>query len=503
MAARSPGRINDRGSLLNAEVKKYVSNTDRDIYTVSNIPEEVIAVIFAYVSRSAKSFRDNIEVVIQEEQHGRERAAQFHEKWVLNYGHASVAEHAAVHVGIERVSRHFSSLLELSNEYLSFTEYSQRYQKPKKGDFYVPGELDSHPNLKGEFVGLNNDLYDIYARINDELFVYLKDTEPVPEGGEEKAHFRALEKVAFEDARYALTLATLTNLGMTGNARAMEDSLTRLLSGKFEEVRTRAQEIKDEVRFSVPTLVKYANENKYITETREALSRITDSLPQGRSETRGTVTRPVTLIDWTGKRTPDAEESALENIAGALLYEYSGMSYEAINEELLRMSFKNKLDLFNKCVEKLGKYDNPVSALRLVGYTAEFVISEACWHQLLRHRKTDWFFQDPSVFHGITVPPNIQGAGVTDLLLKATGESESLYSKLVNEGFTESAVYTVTNAHNRRALGSFTLWELYHLVNLRMSEGAQWDIKNVTATLAAEVGSRHPNLVAPALKRVK
>ena len=60
---------------MNAEVKKYVSNTDRDIYTVSNIPEEVIAVIFAYVSRSAKSFRDNIGVVIQEEQLGRERAA--------------------------------------------------------------------------------------------------------------------------------------------------------------------------------------------------------------------------------------------------------------------------------------------------------------------------------------------------------------------------------------------------------------------------------------------
>lgn len=488
---------------MNAEVKKYVSNTDRDIYTVSNIPEEVIAVIFAYVSRSAKSFRDNIGVVIQEEQHGLERAAQFHEKWVLNYGHASVAEHAAVHVGIERVSRHFSSLLELSNEYLSFTEYSQRYQKPKKGDFYVPTELDSHPELKEEFVGLNNDLYDIYAKINDELFVYLKDTQPVPEGVEEKAHFRALEKVAFEDARYALTLATFTNLGMTGNARAMEDSLTKLLSSKFEEVRTRAQEIKDEVRFSVPTLVKYANENDYITKTREALSEITVSHANGGGDAETSGPRPVTLIDWTGKEAPDAEDAALEKIAGALLYESSLRSYEAVNEELGRMSPEEKLAVFKKSIERLGKYDNPVPALRLVGYTAEFVISEACWHQLLRHRKADWFFQDPSVSHGLTVPPNIEGAGVTALLLKAAGESEALYGKLIGEGFTESAVYAVTNAHNRRVVGSFTLWELYHLINLRMSEGAQWDIKNVTAALAAEVGRRHPNLVAPALKRVK
>jgi thymidylate synthase ThyX len=36
-----------------------------------------------------------------------------------------------------------------------------------------------------------------------------------------------------------------------------------------------------------------------------------------------------------------------------------------------------------------------------------------------------------------------------------------------------------------------------------MSEGAQWDIKNVTGMLAKEIGRHHPNLVAPALKRVK
>src|SRR3990172_4981726 len=91
--------------LVPDEIKKYVSNTDKDIYTVSNLPEEVIAVIFAYVSRSPKGFRENIGVVIKEEELGQERATKFHEKWVLHYGHASVAEHATVHIGIENVSR--------------------------------------------------------------------------------------------------------------------------------------------------------------------------------------------------------------------------------------------------------------------------------------------------------------------------------------------------------------------------------------------------------------
>ena len=52
-------------------------------------------------------------------------------------------------------------------------------------------------------------------------------------------------------------------------------------------------------------------------------------------------------------------------------------------------------------------------------------------------------------------------------------------------------------------LGSFELWELYHLTNLRMSEGAQWDIKNTVRVLAEEIQKYHPNLVSPALKRVR
>ncbi|MFI5322070.1 MAG: FAD-dependent thymidylate synthase [Thermodesulfobacteriota bacterium] len=485
------------------EIKRYVSNTDRDIYTVSNIPEEVIAVIFAYVSRSPKSFRDNIGVVIQEEQLGQERASKFHEKWVLNYGHASVAEHAAVHVGVERVSRLFSSLLELSNEYISFTEYSQRYQKPSRGDFYVPGELVLFPALLKEYIDLNEYLYTVYSAINEKLYVYLRDTEPVPEGSDEKAHLRALEKVAFEDARYALSLATFTNLGMTANARAIEDSLTKLLSSKYTEVRTRAQEIKDEVRFSVPTLVKYANENRYVAETMEELTRITGSVLNRSTTSESNKTRIFNLLDWTGRGSTDPEEAVIDKMIRAILFEHSDSSYEEIDKALRGQNPGDKLDTLKKSLEKLGKYDNPVNALRLVHYEAEFVISEACWHQLLRHRKVNWIYKDPSVSHGITVPPNIEKAGVEEMLIKATGESEELYSKLMNENLPETTSYVVTNAHNRRVIGSFDLWELYHLINLRMSEGAQWDIKNITGMLAEAIGKHHPNLVAPALKRVK
>lgn len=489
----------EKAPSFSAEVAKYVSNTDRDVYTVTNLPEEVVAVIFAYVSRSPKGFRENIETVIREEQHGSERASKFHEKWVLNYGHASVAEHAAVHVGVEKSSRLFSSVLELSDEFLSFTEYSQRYQRPEKGDFHVPVELDAHPALRGEFIELNLGLYDTYATLNDLLFDYLVAEIPAPEGTAEKAHHRALQKVAFEDARYALTLAMHTNLGMTGNARAMESSLSKLLSSRYSEVRARAAEIKEEVRFSVPTLVKYAEESPYIKGTRGEL---TAALPGTSAGAGGPITGgAVTLTDFTGKGSTDPEGVALHKLLAHVIAGHSEMSYRETAELIATSDPSALMTLFTRSIEGLGKFDNPLGALKAVTYEAEFLVSEACWHQLLRHRKVNWTPQEPTVHIGVEIPPNIEACGAAGHLLEATHKSEGLFTRLCEEGLRDVASYTVTNAHLRRALGSFDLWELYHLTNLRMSEGAQWDIKNTTAMLANQIAVHHPNLVGPALKR--
>ncbi|MCK5392615.1 MAG: FAD-dependent thymidylate synthase, partial [Deltaproteobacteria bacterium] len=287
----------------------------------------------------------------------------------------------------------------------------------------------------------------------------------------------------------------------TANARAIEDSLTKLLSSRYSEVRKRAREMKEEVRFSVPTLVKYANENKYITETRDIIEELTkEIISQSEPSNQSS---EVNLLNWTGKGSPTPEVVAIDTMVKAILFEHSELSYENINKDFSDRSLDEKLQILKSSLEKLGKFDNPINALKLVTYEAEFVISEACWHQLLRHRKVNWITKEPGIGSGITVPPNIEKSGTEGLLRKAASESENLYRELVNQNLTEAASYVVTNAHNRRILGTFDLWELYHLINLRMSEGAQWDIKNITNILAESIGKYHPNLLQPALKRVE
>ena len=106
-----------------------------------DLTEEQIAVAFAMTSRRPEAFDEIAEKVSQE------KAADFHERWVLGYGHSSVAEHAVVHLAVENVSRLAVDSLE-DNRLASYTEKSSRYQVMPGDYYYVPRELDDHSDLK-------------------------------------------------------------------------------------------------------------------------------------------------------------------------------------------------------------------------------------------------------------------------------------------------------------------------------------------------------------------
>src|SRR6185436_12093828 len=109
---------------------------EREIYLLSprDLSPETIAVAFAKTSRSPESFR-----VIADEL-SDEKSAQFHEKWVVGYGHSSVAEHAVLHIAFENVSRLAVESIE-SNRLASYTEKSTRYQKWDPESFYTPSVI--------------------------------------------------------------------------------------------------------------------------------------------------------------------------------------------------------------------------------------------------------------------------------------------------------------------------------------------------------------------------
>src|SRR5262245_20110624 len=143
----------DEASL--ARIAPYVSNLTEDVFALSGLPEEVIAVLFDYYSRSRDDLRTNLAKLLADQELdvaagagparpalslATDKARAFHEKWVVGYGHASVAEHAVIHLAIENVSIIASKIIE-DLRLGSYTEKSTRYVVFDKKSFVEPPEL--------------------------------------------------------------------------------------------------------------------------------------------------------------------------------------------------------------------------------------------------------------------------------------------------------------------------------------------------------------------------
>jgi thymidylate synthase ThyX len=234
----------------------------RRIYPLDahQLSEEQIAVTFAMTSRRPEPFDQIAEQVSQE------KAADFHERWVLGYGHASVAEHAVVHLAVENISRLACDTLE-DNRLASYTEKSSRYQLLPQGYYYVPDELAGSPHLAGLYRQTCDHLFRCYQHLIKGCLEHLQNTEQPLDGERESTYHMRLRRIATDSCRAVLPAATMTNVGVTANARVLEHAISKLLSSELAEEQQLGEELREQGRKITPTLIKYADDNPYLRET--------------------------------------------------------------------------------------------------------------------------------------------------------------------------------------------------------------------------------------------
>lgn len=444
-----------------------------------NLPEEVVAVIFAYVSRSPLSFRDNLVKLLRGDelamgdwlshagapavQEAAAAARAFHERWVVGYGHASVAEHATVHLGIERISRLASAALELANPFLSFTEYSQRYQEPQRGNFY-------RPNLDGEEIGIYEEamdgLYDDYHAIAGRIVQHLDRIEPRRDEPEER-RLRRLRRVSFEDARYALALGTETNLGLTGNARALRDAIVLLLSSPHPEDNELGAAMRRAAAAVVPTLLRHADRSETIA--------VRPRAPQP----TGAKAEPFELVG-AGEGI-DVLRAMVEAVRPG--EDHAGRSMAELSEIL-------------STVVPYGPFDAPPAAYRFARYTVRFNLSEAGWHQLLRHRRgMEFSAAEPGTQGGIVIPPLVREAGAEQELLRAAGRAQEAVQRLGADH--PASRYLMLNAHRRPVVATMDLGQVCHFIRQRGKADAQWEIREAAHAMHRAILERHPFVWLP------
>ncbi|MCL0044172.1 FAD-dependent thymidylate synthase, partial [Dehalococcoidia bacterium] len=408
------------------------------------LTEEQLAVVFAMTSRRPEPFSEIAKLV------STEKAADFHERWVLNYGHASVAEHAILHMAVENISRLACDTLE-DNRLASYTEKSSRFQVLEAGYYHIPFELSTHIRLRQLYVDACDALFAAYDRLVQNLRLHLAASRPRLSAEErESAYNLRIRREATDTARFLLPAATVTNVGVTMNARLMEHAISKLLSSDLEEERALGRTLLIEGRQITPTLIKYAQRNDYLVASIKAQQE--QSLPYIISKDNSTV--DVILVH--------ADPEAEIKLAVALLYRFAHQPYLDIWSSVQSMSVDERREVINRGLETLGPHDIPVRELETVDYTFDFVMDYGAFREYKRHRMQTYIAQPMTVDHGYVVPPLVIEAELLEEFQATLHMAEVAYRALQAE-FPDVAPYLVTHAHKRRVLAKLNLRECYHL----------------------------------------
>lgn len=445
---------------------------EREIYLLSPraLSPETIAVAFAKTSRAPESFRE-IASQLSDEQ-----SAKFHEKWVVGYGHASVAEHAVLHIAFENVSRVAIETIE-SSRLASYTEKSTRYQKWGPDDFTVPPELDDHP-LRDEFIDTVRLLFSTYADSLEPVKSLVLQKAQRRENETDEAYDRRIRSQYVDRCRFILPSAANANVGMTANARVIEMVIRKMLSHPLAEVRQIGEKVKEVSRAETPTLVKYADAVPYLMETYAELnSKMQKQAPA--------------LKDWCSLI--EYNKHGEKQVIAAALYRFHEMPFADALEYVKSLKKKELAALAETLLGKLGKFDIPLRELEYCNYTFDLVMDQGAYAEFKRHRMMSQTPQRLTTRLGYSIPKLVTEAGFGSRYEAAMEAASRMYEKLYDFN-PEVAQYVVPNGFNRRVLAQFNLREAFAFCQLRTASNAHFSIRRVAQKMYEEIASVHPLL---------
>ena len=446
----------------------------RRIYLLSpkDLSPETIAVAFAKTSRSPKPF-DEIAAELTDE-----RSAKFHEKWVVGYGHASVAEHAVLHLALENVSRLAIETIE-GNRLASYTEKSTRYQQWDEDAFFVPDELKEHA-LEDAFVSLCSELFQTYHNFIPEIQSRMRRKHPQKEGESDMAYDRRLKPATVDVCRFLLPAASLANVGVTINARALEYAICKMLSSPLAEVREIGARLRKVGEDETPTLIKYAACNDYLVGTRKQLTEYASGIPSAENPD------DFQLLSW------DADGQ--DQVLAAILFRFGGRAgFQDCINHVRSLSLEEKIELVESIMSTRGNYDQPLREFEYAQMTFEVVMDQGAYFEFKRHRMMTQTVQPLSPELGFAVPIAITEAGCEKAYTTLMRKAADFYEKAAAWN-PDVASYIIPNGFNRRVLFTMNLRQAFHFCRLRAAHNAHFSIRRIAQRMADEITRIYPLL---------
>ena len=492
----------------------FVTNLDRPVFALRNLPEVTKGALFARYSRTNKSLRrllldEFLEAgaVVPDADAGAGRADAFYERVLTDYGDDSVAQLGFAHVACEQVSNvltkviergRLASYLEQSTRYLPFDQpLGERYR------YALEPDICASP-LAHEYTETMDALFGTYSELVGVCQTYLESRFPRAADDPEPVWRRTIRAKAFDALRGLLPAATLSNVGMAASGQAFEALLLRLAASPLAEAREYGAMMKDELDAVVPAFVRRVDVaerggawSEYLSATRRALEGLAAELGLAGVDTELPASPEavpanagVTLTDWD----PDGETK----LAAAALYPHSTLPDDVLLAEVRALSAEDRARIIAAAVGERGnRRHRPGRGFERVGYRFDVVADYGAFRDLQRHRllTVEWQQLAASPALGYEVPEIVDEAGAGPRFREALARSADLYHRLVPE-FPHAAQYAVCLAYRMRFVMHMNAREAFHVIELRSSAQGHPAYRRIAQAMADTIAEVHPAVAA-------
>lgn len=497
----------------------------RDIFAITGLPPEVLAVGMAKYSRSAASIKETLAELTEE------KSAEFHEKWVLGYGDASVADMAVVALACENVSMLASKAIE-DQRLASYQEKSTRYQSferkasadgvqlPRR--YYRPVPILASGYAE-TYVQTCESMFDAYTDLTKIMQAYYAKTYPKLAETTDKMYAAKLKARSLDIARYLLPTSTLTNLGWISSARGLRRAIFKMKQHDLDEVRTIAREV--EAAATNPAHNPHAKEIESLLVAADTaakpfaegimsklnlqykgaptLIKHTDPTPFVRQSHRRLQSIATTVLGDLYVQDNEPRVMFYEpvhqevDLATALLYDVTHFSYGQIRSVIENLSAAERNEIIAAGITDRGPHDIPGRTYEVGGLIFDTLMDYGAFRDLQRHRMCTQINQPLTNLHGYEEPPAPMGmadAGGLDIFETIVQNVNAVYRTMAHD-LPHEASYVLPMATRKRTLFIMNARELTHMVELRSKSGGHLSYREVVRDMLAQATASYPQLL--------